>query len=100
MGERVRSQLGSAMPHRERQGAPDARHGIDGESMSMGIRNLLLAWGEGNDPRDDDERLAAIRRGPRFVGPSNPEAERASLGAPVHLPRQRGNKGRKQRPTT
>jgi hypothetical protein len=43
--------------------------------MSIGIRNLLLAWGEGHDPRDDDERLAAIRRGPRFVVPSNREVE-------------------------
>jgi hypothetical protein len=41
--------------------------------MSMGIRNLLLAWGEGHDPRDDDERLAAIRRGARFVAPSSDE---------------------------
>ena len=29
----------------------------------MGIRNLILAWREGPDPRDDDERLAALRRG-------------------------------------
>ena len=70
MGERVRSQLGSALPIEERQGAPDPGHGIEGESMSMGIRNLLLAWGEGHDPRDDDERLAAIRKGGRFVHPS------------------------------
>ncbi len=80
MGERVRSQLGSAL-FWERQGAPDPGHGIDRGSMSMGILNLLLAWGEGHDPRDDDERLAAIRRGPRFVVPSDREAERASPDA-------------------
>ena len=47
----------------------------------MGIRNLLLAWGEGHDPRDDDERLAAIRRGSRFVGPSESSGdEKGPLG--------------------
>ena len=99
MGERVRSQLGSALPYGDRQGAPDQEHGIDRESMSTGIRNMLLAWGEGHDPRDDDERLEAIRRGPRFVGPSNPEAE-PGLGALVHLPQLRDNQGAKERPTT
>jgi len=73
MGGRVQSQLGSTLPPGERQGAPIPRRGSDGESMSMGIRNLLLAWGEGHDPRDDDERLAAIRRGARFVAPSSDE---------------------------
>jgi hypothetical protein len=62
MGERVRTQLGSALPA-GKQGAPGPGH----ESMSAGIRNLILAWTEGPDPRDDEERLAAIRRGQRFV---------------------------------
>jgi hypothetical protein len=62
MGERVRTQLGSALLG-ERQGAPGPAREVDEESMSMGIRNLLVAWGEGRDLRDDDERLAALRRG-------------------------------------
>jgi len=89
MGERVRAQIGSALPDGERQGAPGPVQRTGQESMSIGIRNLLLAWGEGHDPRDDDERLAAIRRGPRFFVPS----ESASLDAVVHLPQQRGNQG-------
>ena len=87
MGERVRSQLGSALPFGESQGAPDPGHGIDEESMSTGIRNLLLGWGEGHDPRDDDERLAAIRRGPGSS--SRPNAQ--GLDTLVHLPTAEGN---------
>jgi hypothetical protein len=71
MGERVRTQVGSAVPFGERQGAPGPAREVERESMSLGIRNMLLAWGEGHDPRDDDERLAAIRSGPRFVSRSN-----------------------------
>ncbi len=63
MGERVRTQVGSTLLSGERQGAPGPAHEVDEESMSMGIRSLILAWGEGRDPRDDDERLAALRRG-------------------------------------
>ena len=62
MGERVRTELGSALPA-GKQGAP----GPGRESMSAGIRSMILAWTEGPDPRNDEERLAAIRRGPRFV---------------------------------
>jgi hypothetical protein len=61
MGERVRTEVGSALPARK-QDAP----GPGRESMPASIRNLITAWGEGPDPRDDDERLAAIRSGPRF----------------------------------
>ena len=71
MGEKVRTQLGIALPFGERDGAPTPAHEVHEESMSMGIRNLLLAWGEERDPRGDDERLAAIRMGPRFVSTSN-----------------------------
>ena len=71
MEEKVRTQLGSALPFEEWEGAPAPAHVVHEESMSMGIRNLLLAWGEGRDPRGDDERLAAIRMGPRFVSTSN-----------------------------
>ena len=70
MGERVRTQLGSALPVDGTQGAPAPGREVKRESMSPGIRNLILGWGEGPEPRDDDERLAAIRRGPRFVAPS------------------------------
>ena len=63
MGERVRTQIGSALPFGERQGAPGPAREVGEESMSMGIRTLILAWGEGRDPRDDDERLAALRKG-------------------------------------
>jgi len=68
----------SALATAARQGAP----GPGRESMSAGIRNLIIAWTEGPDPRDDDERLAAIRRGPRFaarpvlVEPSDEEVTR------------------------
>src|SRR6187200_1198377 len=89
MGERVRAQIGSALPDAERQGAPGPVRRAGEESMSIGIRNLLLAWGEGHDPRDDDERLAAIRRGPGSSSRPNPQ----SLDALVHLPQQRGNQG-------
>jgi hypothetical protein len=63
MGDGVRTDRGSAMPAGERQGAPGPGHEVNRESMPLGIRNLILAWGEGPDPRDDDERLAAIRMG-------------------------------------
>ena len=86
MGERVRAQIGSALPNGERQGAPSPVDRTGEESMSIGIRNLLLAWGEGHDPRDDDERLAAIRRGPRFFVPSEPPDIRRAGTAFVHLP--------------
>jgi hypothetical protein len=66
MGERVRTQLGSALPT-GKQGAPGPGGEVDRESMSPGIRTLILAWGQGPELRDDDERLAAIRKGPRFV---------------------------------
>jgi hypothetical protein len=69
MGERVRTQVGSALPAGKR-GAPGPGREVNRESMSLGIRNLILAWGEGPEPRDDDERLAAIRMGSRFVAPS------------------------------
>jgi hypothetical protein len=62
MGGRVQTQLDGALPPGKRDAPGPGR-----ESMSPGIRNLILAWGEGPEPRDDDERLAAIRRGPRFV---------------------------------
>ena len=68
MGERVRTQLGSALST-GKQGAPGPGPEGNRESMALGIRNLILAWGDGPDPRDDDERLAAIRRGPRFARP-------------------------------
>ena len=71
MGERVRTQLGSALPT-GKQGAPGPGRELNRESMSPGIRNLILAWGEGPEPRDDDERLSAIRRGPRFVAVPDP----------------------------
>jgi len=61
MGERVRAQLGSALPGREQQGAPGPE-GVE-ESMPMGIRELVLGWGGQSEPRDDEERLAALRRG-------------------------------------
>ena len=65
MGERVRTQLGSALPlgEQETQSAPSPGRDADEESMSIGIRALLLGWGGTTEPRDDDERLAALRRG-------------------------------------
>jgi hypothetical protein len=61
MGERVRAQIGSALPNRERQGAPGPGHETDEESMSIGIRELVMGWGGQSEPREDDERLAALR---------------------------------------
>ena len=63
MGERVRAQLGSALPSGERQGAPGPEHEVDDESMSMGIRELVAGWAGQSDSQDDEERLAALRRG-------------------------------------
>jgi hypothetical protein len=65
MGERVRTQLGSALPpgEKETQSAPSPVGDVIEESMSIGIRALLLDWGGKREPGDDDERLAALRRG-------------------------------------
>jgi len=57
-----RTDRGSALPALARQGVPSPGPKVDEESMSTGIRDLVLGWG-GSEPRDDDERLAAIRRG-------------------------------------
>jgi hypothetical protein len=61
MGERVRAQIGSALPDGERQGAPGPGHVTDEESMSIGIRELVIGWGGQAEPREVDERLAALR---------------------------------------
>ena len=63
MGERVRTQLGGTLRFGERQGAPGQEHEADEESMSMGIRALVLGWGGESGPDDDAERLAALRKG-------------------------------------
>ena len=61
MGERVRAQIGSALPDGERQGAPGPGHATEEDSMSVVIRELVFGWGGQSDPRDDDERLDALR---------------------------------------
>jgi len=61
MGDGGRTDRGRAPPAAERRGAPSPGDELGRYSMSTGIRNLILAWG-GPEPRDDDERLAAIRR--------------------------------------
>jgi hypothetical protein len=53
---------GSALPAGKR-GAPGPGGEINRESMSLGIRELVLGWGGESEPQDDDERLAALRRG-------------------------------------
>ena len=63
MGERVRTQLGSALPFGETQSAPSPGGDADEESMSVGIRSLLLGWGGKTERVDDEERLAALLRG-------------------------------------
>jgi hypothetical protein len=63
MGERIRTQLGSALPPGETQSAPSPPGDADEESMSMGIRSLLLGWGGKTERVDDEERLASLRRG-------------------------------------
>lgn len=61
MGERVRAQIGSALPDGERQGAPGPELATEEDSMSSAIRELVLRWGGQSDPRNDDERLEALR---------------------------------------
>jgi hypothetical protein len=73
VGERVRTQVGSALPVGGTQGAPGTGREVDRESLPLGIRALILGWTGGRDPRDDEERLAAIRKGPRFVAPPAPD---------------------------
>ena len=57
MGGRVRAQIGSALP--DGQGAPGPELATEEDSMSNAIRELV--WGGQSDPRDDDERLDALR---------------------------------------
>ena len=61
MGERVRAQIGSALPAGEKQGAPSSGHATEEDSMSSAIRELVFGWGGQSDPRNDDERLDALR---------------------------------------
>ena len=61
MGERVRTQIGSALPTREGQGAPGPGHEVEDDSMSVGIRELVVGWGGSESTDDGDERLAALR---------------------------------------
>ena len=61
MGGRVRAQIGSALPDAERQGAPGPELTTEEDSMSVMIRELVFGWGGQPDPRDDDERLDALR---------------------------------------
>ena len=45
MGERVRAQIGSALPDRERQGAPSpVAAPTEEDSMSVVIRELVFGW--------------------------------------------------------
>ena len=67
MGGKVRTQVGSALPVGDTQGAPGPGRQVDRESLPLGIRALILGWTGRRDPRDDEERLAAIRRGPRYA---------------------------------
>ena len=70
MGSGDRTVRGSALPGAARQGAPGpGSREVDGDSMSTGIRELVLGWGGASEPGDDDERLAAIRKGSRFARP-------------------------------
>jgi len=69
MGERVRTQIGGALPVGGTQGAPSPGRGVDRESLPQGIRALIVGWTGGRDSREDEERLAAIRRGARFARP-------------------------------
>ena len=68
MGATVRTQRGSALPA-GKQGAPGPGREVDEESMSTGIRELIMGWGGASEPSDDDQRLAAIRKEPRFARP-------------------------------
>ena len=63
MGRGDRIIGGSTLPIGQKQGAPRPGQETDEESMSKGIRELLLGWGRESEPRDDEERLASLRRG-------------------------------------
>jgi len=66
MGRGDRTIGGSTLPTGRKQGAPGPGREVDEDSMSTGIRELLLGWGRESEPRDDEERLerlAALRRG-------------------------------------
>ena len=65
MGRGVRIVGGSTLPTGQKQGASVPGGRSDEESMSTGIRELLLGWGRESEPRDDEERferIAALRR--------------------------------------
>lgn len=70
MGSGDRTVSGSTLPTGQRQGAPGPGREIDEESMSTGIRELVVGWGGASEAGDDEERLAAIRKGPRFARPA------------------------------
>jgi len=79
MGGRIRTQVGSA-PVGGTQGAPGPGREVNRESLPLGIRALILGWTGGRDPRDDEERLAAIRRGPRYAAHLAPVKSRDDAG--------------------
>ena len=79
MGSGDRTVWGSALRTKARQGAPSPAHAVDEDSMSTGMFDLVLGWGGRTDPREDDERLAAIRNGPRFARPVLVEPPETSL---------------------
>ena len=65
MGRADRTMGGSTLPTGRKQGAPSPGREVE-ESLSTGIRELLLGWGRESESRDDEERLerlAALRRG-------------------------------------
>ena len=64
-----RTVWGSALATTARQGKPGPAHEVDEDSMSTGIRELVLGWGGASEPGDDEARLAAMRKGPRFARP-------------------------------
>ena len=61
-GKGNRTDRGSALPAGKR-GAPGPVREIDRESMPLAIRELVKGWGGESEPRHDEERLAALRRG-------------------------------------
>lgn len=63
MGKGIRADSGSTLPTGVRQGAPSPGDEVEEGSMSTGFRNLIVGWGGKSEPRDDEERLAAIRMG-------------------------------------
>jgi len=63
MGRGDRTIGGSTLSTGREQGVPGPGRVVDEESMPAGIREMARGWGGDSEPHEDEERLAALRRG-------------------------------------